>query len=193
MDQNNKAKYSDTNDRHIDKSGPVTRGQDELPPTKRRRPNLRRERNQSTDTSVVVSVSNGSPAFIQVLDEEDQRHIHSSPLPSMNCTRDSSKPDAISTVPYDIVASLEAQQSAQAQWTAQNPMETGSASSLSLMYTDLNTDYNAVASAEHSGGPNNWRQRGPLTPLGLYDPSGFDIFGGVTWESLIDIMDVQRY
>lgn len=192
MDRNNRARHSGTNDKHIATSRPVTRGQDELRSAKRRRSNIPRERNQS-EASGVASASNRSPPFVQVLDEEDQHHIHSSPLPSMNYANGSSKPDDISRVTYDFMASSDAQQSAHASWITQNPMQTGSASSLSSMYVDLNTDDNALASVEHYGGPNNWRQRGPLSPLGLSDPSGFDIFGGATWESLIDIMDVQRY
>lgn len=191
VDRNNREQYYDTNDKHIATSPSVTRGQDELPSAKRRRSNLQRERTQSEDASGLASASNKSTP--QVLDEEDQHHIHSSPLPSMNRANDGSKPDAISTDTYDFMASSEAQQSAHAQWIAQNPMQTGSATSLSSMYMDLNTDGNALASVEHYGGPNNWRQRGPLTPLGLFDPSGFDIFSGATWESLIDIMEVQRY
>jgi hypothetical protein len=150
-------------------------------------------RAQLLEAKMNYAQQNRSPPFVQVLDEEDQHHIHSSPLPSMNYANGSSKPDDISRVTYDFMASSDAQQSAHASWITQNPMQTGSASSLSSMYVDLNTDDNALASVEHYGGPNNWRQRGPLTPLGLSDPSGFDIFGGATWESLIDIMDVQRY
>jgi hypothetical protein len=190
--RNSGQRYSSTTENHMTASRSIARDHNGPPPAKRRRSNVPIERHQSQVDSYAAVATDRSPLLRQVLDQEEP-HANFSPQTSIHPTHDAYKHGTINTTTDDFVARSETRQLAHSQWIAQNPVQTGSASSLSSVYVDVNTEYDGLVAVDHLGGPNNWRQRGPLTPLGLSDPSGYDIFSGATWESLIDIMDGQDY
>lgn len=188
--RNSRQRYSGAPENHITASRSIARDHNERPPAKRRRSNVAMERHQSQVGSYAAVATDRSPSLRQVLDQEEP-HSNFSPQTSIHHINDAYKHGAINTTTDDFMARSETRQLGHSQWIAENPAQIGSASSLSSVYVDLNTEDDGLA--DHLGGPNNWRQKGLLTPLGFSDPSGYDIFSGATWESLIDIMDGQDY